>query len=223
MDRMEYADQRRDQYLDWCYQIEQSPYDWRDKLEWAIISAHTKFEPSINGFMATRGIESLDGIAEALAWHSVIGPRNKAAYIMDLREALDGEELPIPHPDYAWLREHVKYPGLGHCKLSFACCLIDPFASNVVCLDTHILQVYLGRKPGAQEVARHYRSLGVYTTTESRLLAEADELGLPPFAYQWATWDWKRAKLDHIPPENHSFLWRSGRDSYQMPLFSGTE
>ena len=61
----------------------------------------------------------------------------------------------------------------------------------------------------------------VITVVDGRLVLDvALEAGKPPFAYQWAVWDWKRARVDHKPPLDHSFLWQGGSTEHQLPLFS---
>lgn len=69
---------------------------------------------------------------------------------------------------------------------------------------------------------RIYTKLADYEGIEAQLLTEAEEVGLPAFAYQWAVWDWKRAKYDSLPPSDHSFLWRNPTQE-QLPLFSSLE
>lgn len=144
MDRQDYAHANTQRYLDWCGELDNSPYDAIDKMEWAIISAHCKFQVSLDGFKATRGVEDYWGLAEALYSQGVLAPGNKADYIMDLRDRCLYGETPLPESCYKAYRREYKFRGLGHCKLSFGACLIDPLGSNIVCLDTHILQVYLG-------------------------------------------------------------------------------
>lgn len=220
MDRLEYADKNRQRYLDWCGGVECSPYDDIDKLEFAIISAHTLFGKSINGFLATRDLDSVVDIGNALYETGVTAPGNKAAWVCQLREDVLECRVDIPSLSFKAYRESHKIDGLGYCKLSFGCCLIAPMESDVVCLDTHILQVYMCRMPSKAEVSRHYAKLAMYESVESQLVTEADTVGLPAFAYQWAVWDWKRARVDCKPPEDHSFLWQGGRTQYQMPMFS---
>lgn len=221
MSRLEYADRNRQRYLDWCGGVESGPFDAVDKLEFAVISAHTRFDFSIDGFLASRGIDNVQDLGNALAYSRVTAPGFKAAAILNLRDMVLYGDTPLPNRCYQDYRREWKLPGLGHCKLSFGACLIDPMGANVVCLDTHILQVYMGRMPSKSEVGRCYRRLDVYEGIEAQLLAEAVEVGLPPFAYQWAVWDWKRARVDHKPPMDHSFLWQGGQRVKQLPLFSG--
>ena len=208
--RLAYADAHFAQYTEWCAQVGDSPYSPRDKLEWAIITAHCPFDKSVAGFLATRNILGLQPLAVALAQSGVMAAGNKAAYITQLRNG----DWQTPRPDYRAHRRSNKLPGLGHCKLSFAACLIDPFGADVVCLDTHMLACYGG------QVAKCYRSLAAYEAVEDEVLAEANVVGMPPFAYQWAIWDWWRCKTKQVSPQNHSFLWRAGPTAGQLPLFS---
>ena len=221
MIRQEYAHKNRQRYLDWCGGVESGPFDAVDKLEFAIISAHTKFDFSIDGFLNSRGVEDVSTLGNVLNAAKVTAPGNKAGAILSLRDMVLYGDTPLPDSCYQAYRRDYKLPGLGHCKLSFGACLIDPMGANVVCLDTHILQVYMGRMPTKQEVSKVYRKLDVYSDIESQLLSEAEDVGLPPFAYQWAVWDWKRARVDHKSPSDHSFLWQGGARCKQLPLFSG--
>lgn len=217
MDRLTYADTNRQRYLDWGEEIARSPCTPIELLEFAVISAHTPMAVAIAGWRAARAHADMTELAEALHYAGVLAPYNKAAAIAWLREL-----NPRPTFPYREYRRNVKLPGLGLCKLSFGCCLIDPFGSDIVCLDTHLLRVYYERRPTERERRRVYRKPLVYEVLESQLKQEAESVALPPFLYQWAVWDWKRAAFDRKPPLNHSFLWRDPKD-YQLPLFSSVE
>ena len=210
--RMDYANRNFDRYTTWAAAVCDGPYTPRDKLEWAIITAHCPFDKSVAGFLATRAVSGLQNLAEALATAGVMAPGNKAAYITRLRHG----DWEYPAADYRDYRQRVKLPGLGHCKLSFAACLIDPFGADVICLDTHMLACY-GAPFSAQ---RAYANLKLYEEVEDEVLAEANAVGMPPFPYQWAVWDWWRAQTLHRPTTDHSFLWQSGPSSQQLPLFN---
>ena len=216
MDRLEYARANRQRYLDWADGVAQAPYTAVDLFEFAAISAHCPMEKAIAGWRATRAIKGVSEIAEALNSAGVFAPGKKAGYIAEYRRL-----RPMPSFPYRAYRRDTKLAGLGYCKLSFACCLIDPLGADVVCLDTHMLQVYMGHRPGDRDVRKCYTCLAHYEYMEDQVLAEAAQVGLPPFAYQWAVWDWKRARVDLKLPLDHSFLWRGGESQYQLPLFSG--
>ena len=135
----------------------------------------------------------------------------KAGLIMQLRDAV--YEVGIPTGDYRhWRRTH-KLPGLGYCKLSFGTSLIDPLGTNVVCLDVHVTRAYWPTAT-ASDVRRIYRRLDEYERIETLLLDEAERAEMPPFAYQWAVWDWQRGGAD-----DHAFLWQLEPVGVQMPLF----
>lgn len=214
MDRLDYAYANRDQYLSWCQAVQDGPWDELDKLEFAIISAHCPMRNAIAGWLATRGVAGVVDVAEALDAAGVMAPHNKAGYIASLRTG----NYPLPQAPYREFRTKNKLPGLGLCKLSFGCCLIDPFGADVVCLDTHMIQAVLGRPVTKLEVGRVYRSDLRYRSLERPLLEEAKQVGLPPFGYQWAVWCWQRARTKHVPPLDHSFLWFGGSSQYQLPL-----
>ena len=217
MNRQEYAAHNRAKYIDWAGAVADSPLTIVERLEFAVVSAHTPMRAAVAGWRAARMCIHMEDVAEALYQAGVVAPYNKAAYIDRLRE-----EQPVPTWPYRSYRREVKLPGLGFCKLSFGCCLVDPLGSDVVCLDTHILQVLWERRPTAAEVRRVYTNLFQYETFERVLVREAEEVGLPYFPYQWAVWDWKRAKYDHLPVSNHSFLWANPSD-IQLPLFSSLD
>lgn len=215
MNRQQYADKHRSRYLYWCHQVADSPYTALDKAEFALISAHVPQAQAINGFLATRGHHTKEELFGALYGAGVFAPQVKAERLIALRRAIRGGEITLPTDaaQFEPFRVNVKVAGLGYCKLSFALALIAPMESPVVCLDTHLCRAY-GVKPDWA-----YRKLENYVSVESRLRAEADAVGLPPFAYQWATWDYQRRyenSQGRQAPDNHSFLWKSGRTFYQM-------
>ena len=216
MDRQEYAHLNAQRYLDWAGGLVGSPYSEPERFEWAIITAHTPFQTSVAGFLASRGATTLTELCETLAYAGVLGAGNKASYIIRLREGLSDGSLSLPSPPYHdWRRTH-KLPGLMHTKLSFGICLCDPYGSDVVCIDVHVGKVY-----GADS-RRIMRSLSEYERVELQILREADEVGLPPFCFQWAVWDWQRVRATHRPPTNHDFLW-ANPTQVQLPLFSSLE
>lgn len=216
-DRQDWAYERAGRYLGWCEEVENSPFTPLDKVEFAIISAHCPMSNAIDGFLATRGLEDLQALAEGLNWAGVMAPRQKAAYITDTRALLRSEAVPMPDADIRAWRRTYKLPGLGHCKATFAAALIHPLSVNGACLDTHMAQAY-----GA-DYGRIIRRLDAYEEVESRMRTEAEEVGLPIFAYQWAVWDWQRLRSRQTGAFDHSFLWRVGRGAAQLPLLMGTE
>ncbi len=218
MQHMDYAFRNRAKYLDWACGINHTPYSPLDLTEWAILTAHCRFEVSVQAFEATRemGEDGIQALGDELKRQGVVGSHKKAGFIYTLREGLEDGTLTLPTT--AEHRRTVKLPGLGYCKHSFAACLIDPFGADVVCMDTHMLQVYLGYRPDSKEVNRIYRKEADYTYYESIVILEAEDVGMPPFPYQWAVWDWKRAKYDNLPNENHSFLWPGGATQIQTRM-----
>lgn len=83
--------------------------------------------------------------------------------------------------------------------------------SDVVCLDTHMLQLYNSN-------GNVYRKPLLYESIENTVVEEATTLQLPPFVYQWASWDWKRITFNGQKADDHSFLWRSGQTKFQISL-----
>lgn len=164
MNRREYAIDNRSRYLHYLAEVEASPYGPLDMAEFAVISAHCNMERAIDGFLATRDPElDMRRIADRLDLWGVFAPYNKAAYIDRLRVDM----APLPHPDYRDFRRREKLPGLGFAKLSFAACLGDPFGCDIVCLDTHMLQMY---DIPIAEHGRYFSSRARYESVEFKLL-----------------------------------------------------
>ena len=153
------------------------------------MSAHTPFELSVEAWKLSHTLDPI----EAMNRVGVGLTDLKGSAIYEIRNYPD--QYPMAIPTYRDYREQVKHRGLGLSKLSFAASLIDPFGTDIVCLDTHMLQLY-----GSDE--RAYKSKARYEATESIVLAEAASIDMAPFTYQWAVWDFQRGKQ-----ENHSFLW----------------
>ena len=202
-----YIKENQVKYRAWMVEVSQSSYSPLDMAEFAIVSAGCGMERAIMGFTATRGVEGMLEVADTLDISGVFSPYNKASYIDRLRN--DGHVL--PHPGYREFRRENKLPGLGWAKVSFAACLADPFGSDIVCLDTHMLQMY-GIE--VKNHPRYFKSLRMYEEIEEVLLRDADTLGVEPFLYQWAAWDWKRGQA-----HPHGFLWENGYRDLQSSLF----
>ena len=220
---MAYAHRNRQRYLDWAGGVAASPFDTCDMMEWAVITAHTPFSVSIVGFEATRGVSDVVEYATKLQVAGVLAAGNKAARCLRGRELLQAGAVPLPSHDYREWRRTYKLPGLGLCKASFFACLVAPLDADIVCLDTHMLQALTGGMPTAREVRRIYGNRADYEYWESVLVLEADAVGLPAFPYQWAVWDHQRARVRHVPPTDHSFLWPGGASQHQLPLFTHLE
>lgn len=208
--RQTWADTNRSRYTEWLHRVYDSPYSPQDKLEFALVSAHTPMSAAIAGWQATRNVWTIAELTVRLSANSVLAPRKKARWILELRTL-----RPDIQPDYKDYRREHKLPGLGYCKISFAACLIDPLGSNVLCLDTHMLWAVGCDKPASAQ-----RHLASYEAIESTLCAEAEKLDMPPFAYQWAVWDLTRAVRQGNRPESHSFLWDTNDTAFKLPLFS---
>ncbi len=211
--RMDYAYRHADRYQQWCYEVERSPFSNMAKAEFAIISAHTRQEFATEGFLAVQREHSVESIGRVLAGASVFAPFKKAGWIWLLRERVANGEDVLPELPFVDWRMRVKINGLGLIKSSFAAALSDPLHSDVLCLDTHMCRA----------VDIPYRSVmrssNLYRSVEAGLDLEACEVGLPLFAFQWATWDFMRRDY-HQAADDHSFLWRGGRTKYQIKMFT---
>ena len=214
--RMVYALTRASRYMKWCEELANSPFSPLDKTEFAIISACTPMEQAIKGFLESRGAGE-STLAHRLYSSGVIAPSVKALRLLKLRDRVAMQDLfvvQVLSGNYSGrlLRTSGKIEGLGFCKLSFAIALINPWGSDVVCLDVHVCREYNVKPAWCYSKVEHYQKI------EDILISEADELGLPPLVYQWAVWDRQRVLQNRIP-NDHSFLWRGGRRNYQQSLF----
>jgi hypothetical protein len=161
-------------------------------MEFAVLSANAPFDQA-----ARVWVDSLTMTPKQAMSNNGMGLQTmKSRGVYEIRN--DPTHYPKPQPDYYTYRENVNHYGLGRSKLSFAATLIDPFGSDIVCLDTHMVQAFCNYIPDAG----WYRSRFNYRGTENRLKQEARRIEMAPFVYQWAVWDYQRGK-----PENHSFLW----------------
>ena len=213
--RLQWCQDRSARYLEWAGEVARGPFSPEDKLEFAIISAHTPQSYAIAGFLATRFHFTRDAVYAGLRRTGVFAPGVKAQRIVMLRRRVRAGELGIPKAPFKEWREkdaehHIE--GLGICKLSFGLALSAPLESDVVCLDTHLCREY--GVPFAWT-----RRLANYASVEARLRGEARVVGLPPFAYQWAVWDYVRLRDRGQAPDDHSFLWQGGARQTQPALF----
>lgn len=79
--------------------------------------------------------------------------------------------------------------GLGHAKTSFFLELVFPNEAEIVCGDTHQLQLYGLRGNSSPTPA-------IYDFVESHWVLECRKLGLAPVASRWALWDLKQGHTD---------------------------
>ena len=198
-----YVLEHKNRYLTFLNEVANSPFSPEDKVEFAIISANAPLERCIEGFLATRDRKlSRQELGEKLHMSGVNAPYVKGLYLQAYRDA------PIvPEPPYRAFRRDIKIAGLGHCKMSFASCLIDPFNPEVVCIDSNVAKHF------GWDAVRLFASLRQYEDAEALLLENAARLEVPPFLYQWAVFDFRRGQM-----HPHDFLWQSGRQSYQLEL-----
>ena len=203
MSRTQYASRHKSRYITWGQELANSPYSPLEMMELAIISACTPYRQMVAGFLASR---DTDDVADSLHRAGVLASRRKARDILALRAS----GVVIEAPESTWRLSH-RVPGLGLCKLSFGLALANPLGADVVCLDTHVCWEY-GVDPGWV-----YRREENYIAVEKQVVSEAKEVGLPPFLYQWSTWDFRRL-CRGVPPENHSFLWPSGPTQSQTVM-----
>jgi hypothetical protein len=196
--RRDYALRNSARYREMATNLRDGPASPTRRLEFAVLSANVAFSRAVGAWdnirHASTAAEIDGGMLDAGLGLTTI----KTPAIMWLRAHPDI----YPRPDYRQYRQDIKLPGMMWTKLSFAACLIDPLRSNIICLDTHIMKVYTGLGP--QITGRWMGGGWRYQRLENRLLFEAREVGLPPFPYQWAVWDYQRGQV-----EEHKFLWEA--------------
>ena len=221
--RQGYVTQNMGMYWDFLTEIDNGPFSDIEKMAFAAISANTAMDGAIDGFIATLNKVGVTEIAEALLFWGVNAPYKKAAYVAGIREVPD---YMMPNPDMDMVQQRELYvpeiAGLGYAKYSFAACLIWPFESTIVCIDTHMYQTLTGRIPHKGVYGRSKKALSDYVELEDILRQEAAEIQAPMFLYQWAVWDLQRKISQGSPVELHDFLWSRGREHYQITM-SGLE
>jgi hypothetical protein len=200
--RQGYAKQNLDQYETFVENVRESDIPDIRKAEFALLSARADFTKSTVAWQMTDGVDDPNEL-EAIflgktsrGKDSTIGlPIMRTANLRLLRNKnKEDGTVPIGNRE---ARQSTKFPGLGLPKYSFAACLIEGSKSEIVCLDTHMMQIYTGYD-GKQMAG----SKAMYEQLENHALMEAKQIGMSPFAYQWAVWDHKRGKQ-----EKHDFLW----------------
>lgn len=95
------------------------------------------------------------------------------------------DELWVQYRD----RIQARTPGLGHAKSSFAVELLYPNEAEVVCGDTHQLQLY-GLKGNSSPGQKLYNYVELHWVSECR------RLWIAPVAARWYLWDRKQGKAD---------------------------
>ena len=190
--RQAYAHTHRDLYAEWCSRIESGPSTPARRMEFAVLSANAPFGQAVRVWE-----DSLDSDPhKAMVANGMGLTTMKTRAIYEIRNAPD--DYPKPVPDYYTYRDTTKHYGLAWSKLSFAACLIAPLESDIVCLDTHMVQQYNNYIPNGS----WFKSRFNYRGMENRLRMEARRIEMAPFQYQWAVWDLQRGSQ-----ENHDFLW----------------
>ena len=191
--RMEYAREHKAVYVDYCQRIASSSVSDVRRMEFAILSAHCPFDKAVAAWYGIEGAVTADEISAAIRRAGLGLTKFKTDAIVALRQRTDV----APTGDCRKWRDTTKVKGLGLSKASFAACLVQPLTSNVVCVDTHMFQCYEGRVPSSKDLMGKR-----YAAVENKILGEAEVVGMPAFAYQWAVWDYQRGTT-----EIHSFLW----------------
>jgi thermostable 8-oxoguanine DNA glycosylase len=191
-----------DKYAGYALDIAHEPTPevvyWRTIF--ALLSVHTAFEATNAAYLDLR--EGFD-----LEWHSLTerlsavkagqwviqfaGVKATAILAFDREFSEAPERFTSAETHEAWRDEFDKLWGLARVKASFAVCLIDPTASDVVCIDRHMARLLVDPTRGDS-----YVRMGEYDKAENRIRNLAADYGVSPFVVQWCLWDAQRGHVE---------------------------
>ena len=268
--RLEWASSNKDDYESRVEAVSSSPVSILRKTEYALITANCNLNQANAAWMAVRDIEDLNTVAAIFDGKHpefgsttsvgmgskgfVYGERallyggGRAGALSNIRAIGEflGDKLPIGTTDSDRTRTMSLFWGLGWAKYSFASSLIHGSKSEIVCIDTHMAQIFLGGAKDRDSSALAERTkktelqvlpdpdgipignpmalgAGIYRYLENYVKHEAKLAGLSPFAYQWASWDWQRNQNEKVKnpdhkdvKESHSVLIPKEPDKYDL-------
>ena len=123
---------------------------------------------------------------------------NRCAYITEFSEFF------WDHPDWFWKHAHETWTqyrdrireasvGIGRAKSSFVVEMMYPQPAEVICTDTHVMQLY-GKAPGA--IGEGRVSDKEELQMETHWVNTCKARGLPPVLARWIFWDRKQGYSD---------------------------
>lgn len=175
--------------------------DWETFQRWlfAYASVHTTWESNVSLFNAIKGCEWL-GDKEALR-QRIIESRaglhnNRAEFIIDFADKFWSNPGRFAYdPNIPWFdfRRQVdkSIRGLGRAKIAFAYEMIYPSSVQLVCLDTHILQLY-GYAPSL--ISSNHIKDRDFESIEQHWIATCSQRKIPPALARFMYWDNKQGK-----------------------------
>lgn len=178
-----------------------TPEDIFRRWLFAYASVHTTWKLNCKLYYALRGLEWL-GDKEALK-RNIVGARagfhnRRADYIYDFSQYY------WEHPDWFRKSKHENWydyrnriersaKGIGHAKGAFVVEMTYPLEAQVVCVDTHILQMY-GFTPA--EISNPGVKRQDLNTVEKHWVTCCNIRGVPPTLARWLYWDRKQGHSD---------------------------
>lgn len=269
--RLEWASSNKDDYESRVEAVSTSPVSTVRKAEYALITANCNLNQANAAWMAALNIDDLNILAAifdgkhpkfgsttavGMGEKGFVGTKDALLYgggragalsnIRSIGAIAEGDDFPIGTTDSDRTRTMDFFWGLGLAKYSFASSIIHGNKSEIVCIDTHMAQIYLGGAKDRDDSANAERrkrkasqvfpdpdgipvgspmrlTTGIYKYLENYVKHEAQLSGLSPFAYQWSAWDWQRNQNersknpDHKDvKESHSVLTTKEPDKYDL-------
>jgi len=99
------------------------------------------------------------------------------------------------HEDWATYRNRLENAakGIGPTKASFWIELTQPIEAQVICIDTHVLQLY-GYSP--KEINQQHSAQKSMSAIEKHWVEACKARGIPPVVARWLFWDGKQGHPD---------------------------
>lgn len=167
----------------------------------AFASVHTTWKLNCKLYDALKGLEWLGDKDKLLAAIKATGAglhNNRSRFIHTFSEFF------WAHPDWFWKTRHEDWHqyrdriqdaalGIGRAKSSFVVEMTYPDEAEVICTDTHVMQLY-GRKPNA--ISQGRVSDREEAQMERHWVSTCKRQGLPPALARWVFWDRKQGYAD---------------------------
>jgi len=179
----------------------ESPEDQFRRWLFTYASVHTGWQMNCKLYRCLEDLTWL-GNEEALK-QRIVGSRagmhnNRTRYIYDFSEFYWAHPhwfRKSRHEDWMAYRRRLQGAalGIGQAKAAFWVELTYPIAADVICVDTHVLQLY-GFTP--KEINARGVPKRVMDTVEGHWVAVCRAKGVPPVIARWLYWDRKQGHSD---------------------------
>jgi len=178
------------------YWHELRPRSEEDRLRrwvFAVSSVHTTWKANVTLY---RELKDLSWIQNPLDIENRIKRSGAGLHTMRARSLQDlvvhRGDLEVNRSSWATRRDELsnKIFGLGFAKTSFALEMIYPLEADVLCADTHVLQLY-GHNPN-----HSHTTADVMTECEHHWVTSCRSRGFPPAIVRHIFWDIKQNKSD---------------------------